>query len=186
MTIYSKLLLHLYPPITILPCTLLSPLVHNGVKNTKKGPPLVRLSIWIEQMNTCSEGSGATMSSTFYPVLFITPSSTGVFALIIQLESTSEAGESKWLHIDVIDDHIQIWDVRPCKQISAGDFAIGHRRLPQSPVRHPMPFFGIVRCLGGCASIFSGSNCPPTSEIIAGIEIEKTGILSSEGLPTTT
>ena len=78
------------------------------------------------------------------------------------LESTSEAGESKWcLYIDVIVDHTQIGSCCLCTQIGSGDFAIGHRWLPKLPCATSDAFFGVVRCLGSCASIFSKSNGPP-------------------------
>lgn len=75
--------------------------------------------------------------------------------------------------IDVIDDHTQIGSRCPCTQIGSGDFAIGHRWLPKLPRATSDAFFDVVQRLGGCASIFSGSNRPPHFGIFCGYENRK-------------
>ena len=72
----------------------------------------------------------------------------------------------------MIVDHTQIGSRCPCTQIGSGDFAIGHRRLPKLPCATSDAFFGVVRRLGGRASI-SGSNGPPLRNFLRVFEIEE-------------
>ena len=54
------------------------------------------------------------------------------------------------------------------------------------PVQLPMPFLVLSDVWEAVQAYFQGQTAPPTSEFFAGMRIEKTGVLSSKGLPTST